>query len=98
MNEANTNSDSINTDNTNTDDTETISAPGLGNVPSPSALKEKNRSKYETEHVPVPHECPVESCTVSGFSSFSELRGHFGNMNDDFHRTYNLSIDDYRDD
>jgi len=42
---------------------ETISVPGLGDVPSPSELAARNRSKYETDHVAVPDGCPVEGCS-----------------------------------
>ena len=82
-----------------TDDSEdsTITVPGLGEVASPSALREQNRSKYETEHVPVPDECPVRGCTASGYQNFNQLRSHFGHVADASHRAYDLSIDDYRD-
>ncbi|MHC3381666.1 hypothetical protein [Haloarcula sp. H-GB5] len=74
----------------------TISIDGLGEITSPSALREQNRSKYETKHVPVPDKCPVLGCSASGYSNFKELRAHFGNAADAAHRAYNLSIDDYR--
>jgi hypothetical protein len=70
----------------------------MGEITSPSTLSEQNRSKYDTEHVAVPNHCPVPGCPASGYSTFKELRGHFGNMNDDAHRSYDLSIDDYRTD
>lgn len=82
---------------TDDDESTTITVPGLGEVASPSALREQNRSKYETEHVPVPDECPVPGCNASGYKNFKQLRSHFGHMADASHRAYDLSIDDYRD-
>lgn len=81
-----------------TDETPTVSVPGLGDVPSPSALREQNRSKYDTQHVAVADRCPVRGCSASGFRTFKQLRGHFGNVSDDHHRAYGLSIDDYCED
>jgi len=77
---------------------ETISVPGLGDVPSPSELAARNRSKYATDHVAVPDGCPVPGCTATGFHTFAQLRGHFGSAGDRAHRAYDLSIDDYRED
>jgi hypothetical protein len=77
---------------------DTISVPGMGEVTSPSELSAQNSSKYETEYVPVPSNCPVPGCPSSGYSTFAELRGHFGNKNDAAHRSYELDIDDYRSD
>jgi len=76
---------------------DTIEVAGLGEITSPSKLKEQNKSKHETEDVPVPPECPVPGCNSKNHRKFSDLRGHFGNMNDAAHRSYGLKIDDYRD-
>lgn len=76
---------------------ETIDVPGLGSVPSPSELAAQKRSKYETDHVGVPDQCPVQGCTANGFHTFAQLRGHFGSAGDGAHRSYDLRIDDYRE-
>lgn len=95
----NTTSQPSTDDATDTDtDTDTITIPGVGEVTSPSAIREQNRSKYETEAVPVDDECPVPGCNASGYRNFRQLRSHFGRANDGAHRAYNLSIDDYRSD
>lgn len=83
-------------DNDTERDSDTISVPGLGDVASPSTLREQNQSKYDTDNVAVPHECPVRACSKTGFQTFKQLRGHFGQVSDAAHRAYDLDIDDYR--
>lgn len=79
--------------NMSTDDIETISIAGLGEVPSPQAVRENKDGRKKTVHINA--DCPV--CGMGPYATFAKLRGHFGNKSDDpAHQQYDLRINDFQ--
>lgn len=76
-------------------DGDTLEAPGGGVVHSPAAIRENKDGRKRTRYVALPTECPVDGCSHSGFSTFAELRGHFGANADGAHQAFDLSLEDY---
>ncbi len=75
------------------DQTDTISVPGLGEVASPSQLREQKDGRKKTHRINAP--CPV--CGKGPYTTFARLRGHFGNMSHDAaHQMYDLTLEEFK--
>jgi hypothetical protein len=78
---------------TDSDDLDTMTIPGMGEVPSPQAVRENKDGRKKTVHINA--ECPV--CGKGPYSTFAKLRGHFGNKSGDpAHQQYDLSVEEFR--
>lgn len=82
------------TDTDTTDsDPDTVTVPGLGEVPSPQYCRENKDGRKKTHHINSP--CPV--CGMGPYSTFGQLRGHFGNESGDpAHDQYDLRLEEFR--